>query len=74
MMDRVKSLPLAERQRLLEYKGSLLDTPEKFFAVFTTEPEEHPDYVLTRYQANKAEIDAKFTALIQWHKSQPAGQ
>lgn len=74
MSDRVKSLPLTERQRLLEYKGSLLDTPEKFFAVFTKDPGEHPNYVLTRYQANKAEIDAKFSALIQWHRSQPAGQ
>jgi hypothetical protein len=74
MTERVKSLPLAERRLLLEYKINLLDTPAKYFAVFTTEPEEHPDYVLTRYQANKAEIDAKFTALIQWHRSQPAGQ
>jgi hypothetical protein len=74
MSDRVKSLALTGRQRLLEYKGSLLDTPEKFFAVFTKDPGEHPNYVLTRYQANKAEVDAKFSALIQWHRSQPAGQ
>lgn len=74
MTERVKSLPLAERQRVLEYKGNLLDTPAKFFAVFTDDPDGHPGYVLGRYQANKAEIDTKFAALIQWYKSQSSGQ
>lgn len=72
MFDRIKTLPLEKRNRLLVYKGDLLDTPEKFFAIFTDTTEEHPDYVIARYKANKAAIDAKFAELIQWHKAQPA--
>jgi hypothetical protein len=63
---------MAGRLRLLRYKGDLLDTPAKFFGVFAENPDAHPDYVIARYQANKAAIDAKYAELIQWHLAQPA--
>jgi hypothetical protein len=72
MSARIKTLPMAGRLRLLRYKGDLLDTPAKFFGVFAENPDAHPDYVIARYQANKAAIDAKYAELIQWHLAQPA--